>query len=214
MSTQGQTTTLSQVETETLGAEKREKIGLLGGTFNPPHIGHLVIADQVRNQLGLEEVWFIPTSTPPHAEGKNTIDADARLDMLLRAIQGNSYFDLNTIEVDRGGVSYTYDTILALQERHPDKEFYFIVGADMVHDLPSWYKIDELVKLVQFVGVNRLKYERKSDYPIIWVDVPNVDISSTELRESIKEGKPVRYLIPNEVVAYISENQLYSGDDE
>ena len=131
-------------------------------------------------------------------------------DMLLRAIQGNSYFDLNTIEVDKGGINYTFDTIIELQSRHPDKEFYFILGADMVHDLPNWYKIDELIESVQLVGVNRLEYERKSDYPILWVDVPNVDISSTELRKSIKEGKPVRYLIPNDVVSYISENELYT----
>ncbi len=206
MTNQAKTVTL----TETVNVDKIEKIGLLGGTFNPPHMGHLVIADQVRNQLGLEEVWFLPTATPPHSNGKDTIDADSRLDMLLRAIQGNSYFDLNTSEVDKGGVNYTYDTLVELQNRHPDKEFYFILGADMVQDLPNWYKIDELVQLVQLVGVNRLKYERKSDYPIIWVDVPNVDISSTELRKSIREGKPVRYLIPNEVISYISENNLYT----
>lgn len=192
----------------------KEKIGLLGGTFNPPHMGHLVVADQVRNQLGLEEVWFIPTSTPPHQDGKETIDSEHRLDMLVRAIAGNSYFDLNTIEVDNGGKNYTHDTVVALQERHPDKEFYFIVGADMVQDLPTWYRIDDLMKLVQFVGVNRLHYEEKTDYPIIWVNVPNVDISSTELRQAFREGNPVRYLIPSGVISYIVEKGLYLENEE
>ncbi len=208
------TVKLQPAESQVLTEKPKEKIGLLGGTFNPPHIGHLVIADQVRNQLGLEEVWFVPTSTPPHKEGKTTIDGDMRVDMLLRAIQGNSYFDLNTLEIDRGGVSYTYDTIKELQDRHPDKEFFFIVGADMVQDLPNWYKIDELIEMVQFVGVNRLDYERESQYPIIWVDVPNVDISSTELRHRISQGEAVRYLIPASVVAYIVENELYQKEGD
>lgn len=211
---QGQTATVTvaQTETQKLKTNENAKIGLLGGTFNPPHMGHLVIADQVRNQLGLEEVWFVPTGTPPHADGKTTIDSEYRVDMLVRAIAGNSYFDLNTIEVDSEGPSYTINTIQALQEKHPDKEFYFIVGADMVQDLPNWHRIDELMDMVQFVGVNRLKYERETDFPLIWVDVPNVDISSTDLRYRISHDMPVRYLIPNEVVAYIYDKGLYSEE--
>lgn len=209
-----QTTVSVEPLTETISNQKNNRIGLLGGTFNPPHIGHLIIADQARNQLGLDEVWFIPTANPPHAYGKTTIDSEYRVDMLVRAISDNSYFDLNTVEIDRGGISYTYDTIVELQSKYPDKEFFYIVGADMVQDLPNWHKIDELMKMVQFVGVNRLKYKRETTYPIIWVDVPDVNISSTELRDSVYKGNSIRYLVPREVIKYIDEKGLYNDEED
>ena len=204
-----QTTVAFQTETHTIAKHSNNRIGLLGGSFNPPHMGHLVIAEQARDQLGLDEVWFIPAANPPHAAGKKTIESEYRIDMLVRAISGNSYFDLNTVEVERGGVSYTYDTIVELREKYPEKEFFYIIGADMVQDLPTWHRIDELMELVQFVGVNRLKYKRESNYPLIWVDVPDVNISSTELRESVRKGSSIRYLVPNDVIRYIDEKGLY-----
>lgn len=201
---------LQDVQTESLGNDQKQKIGLLGGAFNPPHIGHLIMADQVRNQLGLDEVWFVPTKEAPHHDGK-VIDTsfEDRVNMVVRAIAGNSYFDLNTLEGEREGKSYTIDTIRVLNEKYPDKEFYFIIGADMVASLDSWHEIDDLVKMVQLVGVNRPGYERENNYPIIWVDIPSMKISSTQIRENIRQGQPVRYLVPNEVVAYIVEKGLY-----
>jgi nicotinate-nucleotide adenylyltransferase len=184
------------------------KIGILGGTFDPPHVGHLIIAEEVRLELGLGEVWFIPTATPPHkSEAKSS--AHHRLNMLRLAIDDNPYFSLNTIELDRKGASYTYDTIHFLREMHPEHQFYFIIGADMVAYLPHWYQIEELVKLVQFVGVKRKGYDFDTKYPVISADVPTIEVSSSMLRERLLQHKTIRYFVPKSVNRYIKENKLY-----
>ncbi|WP_028273805.1 nicotinate-nucleotide adenylyltransferase [Atopococcus tabaci] len=201
-----------EVEVAPLYTESKRKVGILGGTFNPPHIGHLIIAEQVRDQLGLEEILFIPDAKPPHASGKRAIEAEHRVEMVARAIEDWPAFKLDTIEIIRGGKSYTYDTMVELRENRPDTEFYFIIGADMVMDLPNWYKIDELVNLVSFVGVNRPGYVRDSTYPIIWVDVPDIQVSSTDLRKKIFADCSVKFLVPDQVIAYIKEENLYQDE--
>jgi nicotinate-nucleotide adenylyltransferase len=191
----------------------RKKIGILGGTFNPPHMGHLIIADQVCNQLDLEKIWFLPSAKPPHSSGKKTIDAKHRVNMVKRAIRGNDTFELQLAEVNRGGKSYTFDTIKELTEDYPEIDFYFIIGGDMVEDLPNWHKVDELVKMVQFVAVNRPSYAKESPYPVIWVDVPDIAISSTEIRQKIADHCSVNYLLPEKVLEYIEEKGLYKDDE-
>jgi nicotinate-nucleotide adenylyltransferase len=186
-----------------------KKIGILGGTFNPPHITHLMIADQVANQLGLDKVLFIPDYLPPHADLKTTIAAEHRVEMVRLAIEDNPLFDLDLIEINRGGQSYTFDTIKALKEMHPENDYYFIIGGDMADYLPTWHRIDELVKLVQFVGVDRPAYERQDRYPIIWVDTPKTDISSTKIRQNVKNGCSIKYQVPQKVEEYIKEHKLY-----
>jgi|SRR5699024_2763622 len=184
------------------------KIGILGGAFNPPHIGHLIIAEEVKEGLNLDEVWFIPTYTSPHKE-QSKITTDHRIQMLEKSIEGNRAFSINLDEIDRKGTSYTIDTIKKLTNDYPTYNFYFIIGADMVEYLPKWKDIDQLVSLVTFVGVHRRDFDLSSTYPIKTIDIPTIEISSTDIRNRIKRGKSIKYLVLNPVYDYIKGNQLY-----
>lgn len=185
-----------------------KKIGILGGTFDPPHIGHLIIAEEVRIKLNLAEIWFIPTNTQVHkAQAKTT--AHDRLQMVKRAIKDHPYFKVNSIEVNNPYQSYTIYTMKQLTKEFPNYQFYFIIGADMVEYLPNWKNIDELINLVTFVGVKRFGYSLKTNYPIIQVDIPEIKISSTELRKRLSKDERCRYLIPQLVYDYIKEYKLY-----
>jgi len=202
-----------QFQTESKYSEERKKIGILGGTFNPPHLGHLIIAEQVANQLGLDKVYFMPNAKPPHVDPKAAIDAWDRAKMVKAAIHGNSRFGVELLEVQRGGTSYSYNTMLQLRIEHPNYDYYFIIGGDEVAYLSTWYRIDDLVKMVHFVGVNRPKQEQQvSPFPVEFITVPNLDISSTDIRKRIAKQQTVRYLVPDLVAAYIVENGLYLND--
>lgn len=185
-----------------------KKIGLLGGTFDPPHIGHLTMAEEAYKRLELDEVWFIPSAEPPHKD-KARVSATDRLMMLKVAIDPIDYFKINPIELSRKGKSYTYDTIQSLKKSNPDDEFYFIIGADMVEYLPHWFKIDQLVEMVQFVGVKRPDYQLDTPYPVILLDTPVLDVSSTMIRERLEMNRSVRHLIPDQVLSLIKERGLY-----
>ncbi len=187
------------------------KIGILGGTFDPPHLGHLIIANEVLCSLELDEIWFMPNQDPPHKEKSKNISNENRLDMLSLAIEGHPKFKIETCELERAGRSYTYDTMKLLKENYPTYQFYFIIGGDMVEYLPKWYRIDELVQLITFVGVNRPTYSIQSPYPISYVQIPNINISSSLIRNRMKEGITIRYLVPDPVRHYIEENQLYES---
>ena len=189
--------------------KKRKQIGILGGNFNPVHNAHLVVADQVRQQLCLDKVLLMPEYEPPHLDKKETIDEKHRLKMLELAIEGVEGLDIETIELERKGISYTYDTMKLLIEKNPDVDYYFIIGADMVDYLPKWYKIDELIKMVQFVGVQRPKYKAGTSYPVIWVDVPMMDISSSLIRHHFETGCRPNFLTPPAVIDYIEKEGLY-----
>lgn len=187
------------------------KIGLLGGTFDPPHHGHLLIANEVFHELELDEIWFLPNQEPPHKEKSDLITTEDRLNLLELAIKDVSYFKVETIELERSGPSYTYDTIKQLKDRYPDNLFYFIIGADMIEYLPKWHKIDELIEMVSFVGVNRPTYQEKTTYPLIHIDIPEFHVSSSLIRERIQEGKSIRYLLPDSLINYLKENHLYES---
>lgn len=180
------------------------RIGLLGGTFDPPHIGHFIIAQEVKTALELDEVWFMPTNQPPHKEPAY-FSSETRLSMLKQATASASGFFVEPIELARQGKSYTIDTIKLLKDKYPQNSFYFIIGADMVEYMPKWHKIEELLTLIEFVGVNRKDYTNKTDYPVTMVDIPVIDISSTEIRSRMKEGLAVRYFLPHEVYRYMKE---------
>ncbi|WP_125574244.1 nicotinate-nucleotide adenylyltransferase [Levilactobacillus huananensis] len=201
--------TSTQVATQMAATAKKRRIGILGGTFNPPHLGHLVIADQVATQLGLDKVLFMPDAEPPHVDRKIAIPAADRVAMVKAAIKDNPRFALELTEVERGGKSYSYDTMLQLTRAHPENQYYFIIGGDMVAYLPKWYRIDDLLKLVQFVGVCRQGFTHESPYPVLWVDVPQIGISSTMVRDQVRRGQSVRYLVPTMVDLYIKEHLLY-----
>ncbi|WAA10351.1 nicotinate-nucleotide adenylyltransferase [Fervidibacillus albus] len=185
-----------------------KKVGILGGTFDPPHIGHLIIADQVWQQFELDEVRFMPNYLPPHKEKTLTSNTE-RVEMVKNAIHDHPAFSIETIEMERKGKSYTYDTIRLLKQREPDTEFYFIIGADMVEYLPHWYKIDRLIELIPFIGVNRPGFKRETKYPIHFVDIPYIHISSSMIRNLIADGKSVNYLLPEAIIQYIEEHGLY-----
>ncbi|MBF7094379.1 nicotinate-nucleotide adenylyltransferase [Streptococcus sp. HF-1907] len=203
-------TPFTKVELEEKKRDRnRKQVGILGGNFNPVHNAHLVVADQVRQQLSLDEVLLMPEFTPPHVDKKETIDEKHRLKMLELAIDDVAGLGIETIELDRKGISYTYDTMKLLTERNPDVDYYFIIGADMVDYLPKWHRIDELIQMVQFVGVQRPKYKAGTSYPVIWVDVPLMDISSSMVRSFIKDGRDPNYLLPKTVLDYIKEEGLY-----
>lgn len=186
------------------------RIGVLGGTFDPPHLGHLMIAEIVRETLNLEEVWFMPAGEPPHKK-QAMIDGQDRLHMLEHAIKDSPYFKSIDIELKRTGKSYTFDTMCTLTNEHPNIEFYFIIGADMVEYLPHWHRIEELSTFVKFVGVKRAGFQLESPYPVITVDIPMIDISSTLIRERLKNNLTVKYLVPDAVYTYIRENGLYEN---
>ncbi|QBO36766.1 nicotinate-nucleotide adenylyltransferase [Periweissella cryptocerci] len=202
----------TQVLTEMTINQPKKRVGIMGGTFNPIHNGHLIMADQVGTQLGLDKVLFMPNATPPHVDLKKAIDGRTRARLIRRAITGNPLFDLETLELQRGGKSYSYNTLLALTQLHPDVEYYFIIGADEVEYLPTWYRIDDLLQLTTFVAVKRKGHEQLSRYPVIWVDSPMIEISSTDIRRRIKYGQSIRYLVPEAVEDYIKEHKLYQDD--
>jgi nicotinate-nucleotide adenylyltransferase len=185
-----------------------KKIGILGGTFDPPHNGHLFIAYEVLHALLLDEIWFLPAQIPPHKEKEAVTNVQERLQMLKLALEGHDQFKIQPIELEREGPSYSYDTVKLLKEKYND-DFYFIIGGDMIEYLPKWYKIDELIKLISFVGVGRAGFSSHSNYPITYVSTPLFDVSSSLVRERIKANGNTRLLLPNSVRKYIEENHLY-----
>lgn len=199
-------------QTQIITEYPQEKIGLLGGTFNPPHLGHLILAEQVGQQLGLDRVLFLPTNIPPHKEVEDLPSKEDRKNMVEKAIENNPLFGFDDVDLEREGKSYTYETMKRLYEKYPNAEFYFIIGGDMVETLPKWHKIEELRSMVQFVGVKRPGYATETNYPIIWVDTPATDISSTVIRKKIKEGCSVKYLVPERTLDYIEQKRLYKNE--
>lgn len=189
-----------------------KKIGILGGTFDPPHCGHLLIANEVLVNLELDEIWFMPNQEPPHKEKSDQISNEDRLNMLKLAVGDHPLFKIETIELYREGPSYTYETLKILADLHPDVHFFFIIGADMIEYLPHWHKVDELFKFATFVGVKRRGYEHETTYPVIYTEVPGFDVSSSMIRERIKAGNTIRYLVPEAVRQYLKENHLYGSE--
>ncbi|MGM0844166.1 MAG: nicotinate-nucleotide adenylyltransferase [Bacillota bacterium] len=187
----------------------RKRVGLLGGTFNPPHLGHLIIANEVLHQFNLDEIRFMPAGIPPHKQIKGDTSSEQRKEMVISAIENHPKFVLETIELEKEGPSYTYETIKLLVEREPHSDFHFIIGGDMIDYLPKWHKIEELSQLIGFIGVKRPGYEAESSYNVTMADIPQIEISSTMIRDRITAGKTVKYLIPEGVSDYIREEKLY-----
>lgn len=186
-------------------------IAILGGTFDPPHYGHLIIAEEVLRACSFDGVWFMPSPTPPHKMGETITDSRHRIDMVKKAIAGNNRFRLCLFEFERKGPSYTYDTMKELVHKYPDDRFFFLIGADMVEYLPNWHRVEELVRLIPFIGVGRPGFTLKSPYKrfIREVEVPEIDISSSFLRERFENNGNTRYFLPDKVRQYIEEKGLY-----
>lgn len=188
-----------------------KKTGILGGTFNPLHIGHLIMANEVYHALSLDEVRFMPSAKPPHKINHAIESNEHRINMVKLAIEQIPYFKIELIEFERNGISFTYDTIVQLKKREPDTEFYFIIGGDMIDYLPSWSRIDDLVKEIQFVGIMRPGFSGETSYPIIKLETPFIDLSSTVIRQRIKNQIDVTFLLPEKVYDYITKEELYES---
>ena len=200
-----------------------EKMGVLGGTFDPIHLGHLIVAEDLREKLGLSEVLFIPAGRPwlKMKEEKTISAAEHRLAMVRLAVASNHYFKVSTMEINRPGISYSIDTVLELKsELGAQTEIYFIVGPDALAELPKWKEPARLVEICRVVGIGRPGYARANlrklersipgaSRRIMMVDVPQIDISSTEIRERVACGLSIRYLVPEAVEKYIAEHKLY-----
>ncbi len=192
-----------------------KRIGIMGGAFDPIHLGHLLAAEAAREQHDLEEVWFMPSHIPPHKHQAG-VSGEQRLAMVEAATHSHPAFKPLDIELRRGGVSYTVDTIRALREQHPGLELFFIIGADMVNYLPKWEGIEELTEMLSFIGLQRpgsfLELDALSPYiqdSVLLADMPLVDISSSLIRKHIANGLSVRYMVPEAVYEYIVRSGLY-----
>ncbi|AWB46990.1 nicotinate-nucleotide adenylyltransferase [Paenibacillus sp. CAA11] len=187
----------------------------MGGAFDPIHCGHLLAAEAARDQYKLEEVWFMPSHLPPHKE-KAGVSGQQRMDMVKAAIESHPAFKPLDIELVRGGISYTIDTIRELRGLHPELDFYFIIGADMVNYLPKWEGIEELVRLLTFIGLQRPGSMLELDTlpeavqsAVLLADMPLVDISSSLIRARLRQGRSIRYMVPEPVYDYMMRSGIY-----
>ena len=200
------------------------RIGVFGGAFNPPHLGHLVCAQEVLLQLGLERVLFVPVGQPPHREIGDDPGSEVRLEMVELAIAGDERFVLSRIEVDREGPSYTSDTLELLRAESPDDELFLILGGDQAAALPSWHEPEKVLERATVAAVERVGWSRsaigiklarlRGADRVRHVDMPVIQISSTGIRRRVREGRPIRYLVPPAVEEYIGSHELYRAKVE
>lgn len=193
------------------GDTRRPRIGVMGGTFDPIHHGHLVAASEVAQSFDLDEVVFVPTGQPWHK--KTVTSAEHRYLMTVIATASNPTFTVSRVDVDRVGTTYTIDTLRDIHAAHPDAELFFITGADAVAQILSWKDYDELWELAHFVAVSRpghvLNVSGLPAQDVSLLEIPALAISSTDCRSRVNRGHPVWYLVPDGVVQYISKHHLY-----
>jgi nicotinate-nucleotide adenylyltransferase len=195
----------------------QRKIGVMGGTFDPIHHGHLVAASEVADRFGLDEVVFVPTGQPWQKSERQVSKAEDRYLMTVVATASNPRFSVSRVDVDRDGPTYTADTLTDLAAEYPDARLFFITGADALAQILSWQRYEQLFELAHFVGVTRPGYTLGSDGlpegAVTLVEVPAMTISSTDCRRRVAGGHPVWYLVPDGVVQYISKRGLYRGQE-
>jgi len=201
------------------------KIGILGGTFNPIHIAHLILAESAYEQLNLDKILIMPSKNPPHKLHDHIVSDEHRIRMIQLAIQDNSHFELSKVELDREGITYTAETLNELTKNYSGDEYYFIIGADSLLQIDGWKSPDEIFRRAHIVaaGRNRLPEKeiveqinyltKKYDANIHFLQIPNMDVSSNILRNNRKNGKSIRYYVPSAVEQYILEHQLYKDSD-
>jgi nicotinate-nucleotide adenylyltransferase len=199
--------------------KQRRRLGVMGGTFDPIHHGHLVAASEVADRFQLDEVIFVPTSQPWQKERHVSTSEDRYL-MTVIATASNPRFTVSRIDIDRGGPTYTKDTLRDLRAVNTDSELYFITGADALASILTWQDWEELFAMARFVGVSRPGYELNGDHlsdfldqlpddALTLVEIPAMAISSTDCRQRAKDSRPIWYLVPDGVVQYVSKRQLY-----
>ncbi len=196
------------------------RVGILGGTFDPIHIGHLILAEEARDQLDLFVVYFVPAADPPHKQGRRLAPVDDRLNMIELAIASNRAFLESRVDADRPGPHYTLDMVRIFKEQlPPGGELYFLMGFDSLADLPNWYRAQDLVAACRLVALTR--YNVPLDWDVLekqlpgirdrvsLLDMPELEIASHQIQERVREGRTIRYLVPDDVRRYISKRQLY-----
>ncbi|MFT3892845.1 MAG: nicotinate-nucleotide adenylyltransferase [Anaerolineales bacterium] len=197
-----------------------DRIGLFGGTFDPPHLGHLILASEAQNQLDLTRLLWILTPDPPHKQDQVITPTTHRLEMVKLAIQDNPSFELSRVELDRPGPHYTLDTVHIIAEQNPEAEIVPIIGEDSLRDLPKWHEPKELLYACHWVGVMRRPSDEANldvlerQLPGIrskvhYVDAPLLEIASRDIRSRIAHGESVRYYVPKAVYEYIEDHHLY-----
>ena len=204
-----------------MGRNHKRKIGIMGGTFNPIHMGHLIIAEMAFEQFDLDKVIFMPAGKPPHKIGEVIEEDIKRVAMVELAIQDNPHFELSLYEINRRGLSYTASTLSYLTKEYKDTEFYFIVGGDSITSIEQWKEPEMVMQLCQLVACNRdevdddklcdqiLYLNEKYQAKVHKLDVPKLNISSTMIRDRLKSKMSIKYLVPEDVNAYIYKHDLY-----
>lgn len=204
----------------------KRKIGIMGGTFDPIHTGHLLLAENARDNFALEEILFIPSGHSYMKEGSQVTDKFLRLEMTRLAIEDNPFFKLSSIEIERSGNSYTYETLSLMKEENPDTEYYFIVGGDSLFSMETW-KHPEIIfgKCIILAAVREdidqsdlkkqiVHLQEKYAARIRQIALKEIDISSTDIRNKIKHNKSIRYMVPDKVISFIAEKHLYQENKE
>lgn len=201
--------------------QKADRLGIMGGTFDPIHYGHLVAAEMARAKFNLSKVLFIPTGKPPHKQRRDISEGSLRYEMVKRAIEDNEFFEISPLEIEREGPSYTVDTLRILRRIYSEHELYFITGSDALLEIFSWKEAEEIFRLIQFIGAARPGFDAREFFlkvqqenpavrdKIHYLEVPALAISSTDIRSRVRRGEPIRYLLPESVRLYLEEMKLY-----
>lgn len=196
-----------------------KRIGIMGGTFDPIHLAHLFAAEEARFKFNLDKVIFVPCGVPAHKKPYEVTPAEHRYAMVLLATANNPYFEVSRIEIDREGPSYAIDTVMAFRQIYgEDACIYFITGADAVLEILTWKETDKLIRLCKFIAVTRPGYDLSRISEVLGeeyasaieiLQIPGMDISSTAIRQRVRNGEPIRYLVPEMVYHYIMQHKLY-----
>lgn len=200
------------------------RLGIFGGTFDPVHFGHLLLAEQCREQCRLDQVWFVPAGTPPHKKGA-IAPAVARAEMLELAVAGHPQFSVNRMELSRSGANFTVDTLEQLRRERPDDELFFLIGADSLADLPQWREPRRIAELATLIVVNRggtVPPDLEGLRPqlgdaavdrIQIVPIPGMDLASRDIRRRVQSRQSIRYQTPRSVECYLAAHGLYRGEE-
>jgi nicotinate-nucleotide adenylyltransferase len=196
---------------------ERRRIGVMGGTFDPVHHGHLVAASEVASRFSLDEVVFVPTGEPWQKTDRRVSAAEDRYLMTVIATASNPRFTVSRADIERDGPTYTIDTLTEMRAKYQDAQLFFITGADALEQILSWHEVERLFEFAHFIGVTRPGYPLNGEHlprgSVTLVEVPAMAISSTDCRARVAAGDPVWYLVPDGVVQYISKSGLYRSSD-
>jgi nicotinate-nucleotide adenylyltransferase len=189
-------------------------IGIFGGTFNPPHLGHLIVAEHVREKLGLDRIRYIPSAIPPHKQNQDIVEAHHRLAMLEHAVQGNRQFEVSDMEIQRGGVSFTVDTLNETKKLSPDDHLFMLIGMDNLNEFQTWKNPEHILAVATVVVMTRPGFQFRNEdvelrTKITVCEVPEIAITSSAIRAKVRDRKSIRYLVPAAVELYIYRHHLY-----